>query len=306
MTFSGLDVLLADNDLDSLPRVAVIIPVYNDATGLLKCLEGLAFQTYPGHLIEIVVIDNGSTPPLNLHDALLNARVEHCITPGSYAARNAGVRVATGTVLAFTDADCIPHPSWIESGVRALSAADGPHLVGGRVEIIEPAKRTGTGLYQYACGFPQEQNIAQKGFVATANLFCLSRHFQAVGPFDERLLSGGDAEWAWRATRQGFKIVYEPEALVSTPPRISLRSAIRQARRVTAGRRHLKEHGLTGTKSGTTKPYPTSMDAMRWILTRPQFSWWERLRILAAAVSIKLATIIEQLRLGFGASAERG
>src|SRR5690606_21992846 len=122
-----------------------------------------------------------------------------CRTPGSYAARNEAVKAASGSVLAFTDADCEPAPDWISAGVAELQRLSDSSIVGGEVRFAEPAKRSGTALYQMSVGFQQEENIRDRGFSATANLFCSYATFMRIGPFNELLLSGGDREWAWRA-----------------------------------------------------------------------------------------------------------
>lgn len=288
------------------PTVTVIIPVFNDMAGARACLNALAQQSYAADHFDVVLVDNGSRPALTLPDELpFRGRIERCTTPGSYAARNAGALVATGDVLAFTDADCLPDQNWLERGVRALLAGEGACVVGGDVLVTQPAIRTGTALYQYASGFQQQENIEHKGFTATANLFCLARQFDTVGPFDERLLSGADRDWSWRAAKRGLRVVFEGSARVNTSPRSTLPSAIRQARRVTAGRRDLIEHGLAHRGKEALLPHRSAMDRLIWILSQSQFTPWERCRILCAAVAIKTATIVELVRLRFGAEAER-
>lgn len=290
----------------TLPSVTVIIPVFNDPAGARACLAALRQQTYPADRFEIVLVDNGSLPPLEMAGEFPFAvRIARCPTPGSYAARNAGAAMAASEVFAFTDADCLPDPDWLQSGVRTLLAGHGRHVVGGDVRVAQPSIRTGTALYQYASGFQQAENIARKGFTATANLFCLAQQFSAVGPFDERLLSGADREWSWRAGLQGLEVVFDPGALVTTAPRTTLPSAIRQARRVTAGRRHLVDHGLARRGKDALLPHRSAAGRLQWILAQSQFTWWERSRILGAALAIKVATLVERVRLHFGADAER-
>src|ERR1041385_8126335 len=101
--------------------VSVIIPVWNDPERLTKCLDALRKQTYPAHSYEIIVVDNGSAVPVDRVVASYgHARVVHEQRVGSYAARNSGLKVARGQVIAFTDADCLPAPDWIEKGVAHL------------------------------------------------------------------------------------------------------------------------------------------------------------------------------------------
>ncbi len=286
--------------------VSVIIPVFNDAHGISACVNALLEQNYPRNLLDVIVVDNGSTPPITIDGrAALIARLVRCDDPGAYAARNAGVRAARGNMLAFTDADCVPDPGWISAGVRALVDVGPSGLIGGAVAMLPPTKRNGIGLYQYEVGFQQRENIEHKGFGATANLFCWREQFDTVGMFEQSLYSCADREWAWRASRHGITISYADQARVATLPRATLGGAIRQARRVAAGRRQLAARGLSWAGPLALAPHRGGIAALTWIAGRNQLSWWERLRISAAAVAIRAATAFENLRLGLGGHAER-
>jgi len=287
------------------PRVSVIIPVFNDAAGLIQCLDGLERQSYPADRIEVVVIDNGSNPPIKVpskdHFPL---RLLHCAKPGSYAARNLGAESARGEILAFTDADCTPDPNWLSAGVARLIREGQRCFVGGEVEVLPPSPRTGTGLYQYLTGFEQRKNILERRFSATANLLCWTHQFTVSGLFAEDLLSGGDLEWCVRAAEQGFTLVFEPLAIVATPPRTSLAAAIRQARRVVGGRRQL------ASKHSKVDPaclarHRSPLEALRWIFSNPNLRQRERLRVLGAALAIRAAAALEGVRLQYGGAAER-
>jgi GT2 family glycosyltransferase len=286
------------------PSVSVVVPVYDNPEGIASLLDALRGQTYP--CFDIVVVDNGSSPELVIgQEYPFRLQVIRCLTPGSYAARNAGVCMVGGDILAFTDSDCVPAPDWIENGVRALHAGSEQVAIGGEIRINEPSTRTGVGLYQYASGFQQQENIERRGFAATANLFCTAEQFRKVGPFDERLFSGADREWAWRASTHGYEIQFCHDACVATAPRTSLRAAIRQARRVAAGRRSLASLGLTKIGAHGLAPHRTPLESLRWILARSQFSRWDRIRILAAAITIKGASVLEEFRLCLGFNPER-
>lgn len=287
-------------------KLSIIIPVFNDHAGLMRCLDGLRQQSYPYSKIQVIVVDNGSTPPVRIGRTYPFAvEVLRCDTPGSYAARNAGVAAARGEVFVFLDADCVPEYEWLCEGTNELVRGGSRCIVGGNVQLFPHERRTGTGLYQRLVGFQQKENIEVKKFSATANLFCYAEQFKDVGCFNEGLLSGGDREWAWRARQQGYRLAYASKAVVSTPPRTSLRDAVRQARRVAAGRRQLKEFGLAHLGDDFIRPHRTGFVALRWIWKRRELSMLERVRVIGAALIIRLASIAERLRLRLGAQPER-
>lgn len=287
-------------------RASVIIPAFNDQAGVNRCLQGLAAQTWPQDALEVVIVDNGSSPPLAIErDHPFTVRLIRCATPGSYAARNAGVKVAAGSVLAFLDADCWPDPDWLAQGIRSLGEGAGRAVVGGEVVISKPHEPTAVALYQWVMGFGQESNVREKRFSATANLFCTRAQFDAVGPFDERLLSGGDREWCWRAIAHAHEVCYAPDAIIRTAPRSSLRGAIRQARRVAAGRRGLRALELTHQGHAALAKQRSAWQSVKWILSNRQLGMWDRLRVLWVATLIRGAAAVERFRLALGARAER-
>lgn len=292
--------------MTSSARVSIIIPAFNDQAGLSACLHAIAGQSYPADAIEVIAVDNDSTPPLSL-DGTQAASVQliRCLTPGSYAARNAGVRAANGTILAFTDADCMPDPDWIRAGVMALESRGVDSIIGGEVKFMPPSTRTATACYQLSVGFQQAENIKKRGFSATANLFCTRALFELVGPFNETLLSGGDREWAWRSRRAGHMVFFEPRAVVRTLPRTSFWSAIRQARRVAAGRYQLAKAKGDLASSDGLRPHRSSMESVSMLLRTPGLSVLERLRVIAVASAIKLVSVFERIRVRVGGAPER-
>jgi GT2 family glycosyltransferase len=54
----------------------------------------------------------------------------------------------------------------------------------------------------------QQQYVEEENYAATANLFARKCVFDELGLFDATLQSGGDTEWGWRVTRQGYRICY--------------------------------------------------------------------------------------------------
>jgi glycosyltransferase involved in cell wall biosynthesis len=287
-----------------LPDVTVIVPVLDNEGGLRECLQGLQAQTYPRDSVTIVVADNGSSPPLDAGRlGLPGVAIVRCERPGSYAARNEGAREARGPVLAFTDADCIPDADWIARGVAALGAGDANSIVGGEVLFQETRSRSGTSLYQLASGFGQQRNIECRGFSATANLFCTEQQFRNIGPFDETLFSAGDREWCWRAQSRGIGVRFEPRCVVRTLPRVRLRDAIRQARRVAAGRAQLGARESSNSE-GLRRERNLS-ESISWVWSIQSLSVRDRVRVLAAAAAIRIAAAAEGIRLRLGGPAER-
>ena len=295
-----------DRKKTKTPDLSIIIPVFNDNSGLQRCLESITKQSVDPERIQVVVVDNGSSPRIEIREKFkFPLTLIYCATPGSYAARNAGVRASTAPALAFTDADCIAEPSWALTGITSLLKQNGDTVIGGEVRMLPPEKQTVVALYQTIVGFEQRENIEHRGFSVTANLFCTRSAFDEIGSFDERLLSGGDLEWCWRAKGKGFEVAYAPDAIVGTTPRYTLRGAIRQARRVAAGRMHLAGIEAVSVPSDGLKPHRSIFKSISWIMQHPDLSPSKRILVLAAASIIRTSVSFELARLRVGGLAER-
>ena len=180
-------------------RVSVIVPVYNDAARLTKCLDALVTQTLPHDQFEVVVVDNGSDePPEALVARYGIAMFGEESRPGSYAARNKGLQMARGEVLAFTDSDCLPHANWLESALAVLEGPDRTDVVAGRIDVLasDPAHPTAAELFDIAIRLDQRHRVKACNGVVTANMVTRRDMFDRVGPFNDSLMSGADAQWS--------------------------------------------------------------------------------------------------------------
>ena len=218
-------------------KVSVIIPTYHDWDRLNMCLGALENQTYPADFIEIIVVNNepGDTPVLNNYPHNLVLINES--KPGSYAARNAALRVATGDIVAFTDSDCIPDSRWIELAVKRLERGieSGVVRIAGGVELFfDTSRLTAVQCYEKIFAFDQLAG-ALLGVSVTANMITWRDSFFNVGFFNDSLMSGGDVEWGRRAHISGLKIEYAPEVVVKHPARASLSDLLQKRRRVSGG-----------------------------------------------------------------------
>jgi glycosyltransferase involved in cell wall biosynthesis len=233
--------------MEEQPFVSVIVPVYNDAGSLLACLEALEHQSYSRSGYEVVVVDNGSDDDVaGVVDRFAQARLIREPRTGSYAARNAGMLVARGELFAFTDSDCVPAPDWIEQGVAAWQQYPAAGLLGGRVDVFlrDPTRPTSVELHQGVCAFDQSRNIRSERFAVTANAFISRSVIERIGPFDERLRSGGDKEFGRRVHAHGLEQRYADGARVRHPAPHSLRELATKYRRVTGGLFQLADGNL--------------------------------------------------------------
>lgn len=234
-----------DKALATHAYVSVIVPVYNDAERLDICLRALQGQSYPHNRFQVLVVDNGSYhSPARTVSKYQNVGLTSCSIPGSYSARNKGVRQAKGDILAFTDADCIPDSKWIECGVRALQSAEHIGLVGGHIQFFFRGRKPGIAEIYDSITYLQQHDALEKcRFAATANMFTWKRVMDHVGPFDTSLKSGGDREWGERTAAAGFGQLFAPDAIVLHPARSSFMEIHKRNLRIHGGHHQLHAQG---------------------------------------------------------------
>lgn len=122
-----------------MPKVTVIVPVYNTKCYLSDCLDSLLAQTLAPEDLEILVVDDGSTDGTGeLADAYAadhaNLRVIHQKNAGTSAARNTGINEAQGTYLGFVDSDDTVSPGMYEALLEAAERLGVPMVQTGRDE----------------------------------------------------------------------------------------------------------------------------------------------------------------------------
>jgi glycosyltransferase involved in cell wall biosynthesis len=275
--------------------VSVIIPVHGDRGGLARTLACLDAQDFTGS-VEILVVDNGDNPGLAATVAPYCAvRVLTEGRPGSYAARNRGIAEAHGSVLAFTDADCLPRPGWLSGGVRALTAAGPNSFVGGRIVIDPGPKPTAAALWDTVSGLRQ-QDYVQDGWAATANVFVHRETLARVGLFAAQLKSTGDREWGTRATAAGVHAVFAEDAVLDHPAREDLAEVRHKIRRTAQGTQEFRAlRGLPPFDDGeirrTLRPWT------RWWFQRSRAleSPWDRARYIAMAQTLQYGQLAARL-----------
>lgn len=200
---------MKENDV-SLPTVSVILPSKNESAFIAMAIASIRNQNYPSELIEIIVVDNGSTDASVSIAEKAGARVLTKLNCRVGAVRNEGVRHAKGEVLAFLDADCEAGELWLVDAVRLLFAENGVGLVGGM--CCAPSK----GSWIERTWAPTEPSNIEKDVNALGctGLVVKKSVFDALGGFDEVLEAAEDDDFCRKVKSLGQRIVCSPKCSV--------------------------------------------------------------------------------------------
>ena len=287
------------------PRVSVIIPHLNEPGDLRRCLRSLAAQRIDGIPFEIIVVDNGSTElPAAVCAAVPGVRLESESVPGPGPARNRGASVAQARLLAFIDADCVADPGWVLSIVEFMDRNPSVAFIGGDIRILlaDPQRMTSIEAYESIYSYRAQRYVEHNGFAATGNMAVRAEVFRAVGPFGG-ISSMEDTEWGQRATGQGFKIAYLPDARVRTASCKSFAELTRRWDRHVAHEFRQINHDRAGLikwvmSSGIIAASPVG-EIVRILRSDRVSGLWDRCLALACLTRVRLYRARRMLGLAF-------
>jgi GT2 family glycosyltransferase len=189
------------------PLVSFVIPVSNDVLRLQRCLTSIIRNRYPRDLIEIIVVDNGSTDGSAAAARSYGAVIVNSAGDSVAAHRNRGARAALGGVIAFADSDHEIDRNWIETAVEVLSdpnvaATGAPHLTQPRANWVQQQY---DGLRSHPV---QREEVAWLG----GGNFAVKRSaFDRAGGFDASLTACEDVDLCNRLRLAGHRIVADPD-----------------------------------------------------------------------------------------------
>ncbi len=150
--------------------VSICIPTRNPGHGLARTLKCLAAQTYPHHLIEVIIGDDGSDVDIDVPHGLpfpvRIARRDHTLDFGAGRARNTAADAASGEILFFLDADVIPERQVVASYARWFD----------RCELVVPMA---------VCRFVDVDHLADDELVALVTAGDMARTFAGADVDDQ-------------------------------------------------------------------------------------------------------------------------
>lgn len=200
-------------DSEAPPQISVVVPAYNAAKTLAACLDSLHHQSLSPSLYEIIVVDDGST---DLTSQIAQQRGVCLIQQPrgrTAAARNAGIRAARGSIICFTDADCVPAPDWLEQ----LTAPFADPQIAGCKGIYATHQKEPTARFvqlEYEDKYDLLRQQEQIDFIDT---YCAAYRrdiLLANDGFDERFPYLEDQELSFRLAARGYKLIFQPQAKV--------------------------------------------------------------------------------------------
>jgi GT2 family glycosyltransferase len=192
-------------------HASIIVPAYNARATIEYCLSALV-QQKTACTYETIVVDSSDDGTGDLIAARFPAvkllRMPQRTLPG--LARNIGSDMASGDILAFTDADCVPEPQWVEKMVQTHARED-CIAVGGAVLNGLPYNPVAWG--GYLLEFNERLPSFPRRFVdllPTCNVAFKRTVFECYGPFPAELWPSEDHIFCWRLRCAGERLLFDP------------------------------------------------------------------------------------------------
>ncbi len=191
--------------------ISIVIPVYNRPGSAIRAARSALDQRLDGgETIEIVLVDDASSPPLDV-GVLEHTRIVRLDrNAGPAAARNRGIEACRGEWVAFLDSDDIwqPHKLARQLALATSSRADNDKaLLGIACGFYYPNRMSGRLEYRLPVAGRNALEFASGCWIAPGTTLLLHRSaFESFGLFDERLRRLEDYDWLLRFGLAGGRI----------------------------------------------------------------------------------------------------
>lgn len=195
--------------------VSVIIPTYNGASKIERCLTALRGQDF-GQAFEVIVVNDGSTDGiLGVLAKYPEVRVITQANAGPAAARNRGAREAVAEIIIFTDDDCAPLSNWLTEMLKPF--AD-PEVVGAKGVYLTRQREIISRFVQaeYEDRYRLMARQTTIDFIDTYSAAFRRVRFLEMDGYDSSfpVACAEDVELSYRMSAKGWKMLFVPNAIV--------------------------------------------------------------------------------------------
>lgn len=190
--------------------VSIIIPNHNGEATIGQCLGAAFASRYEN--FEVIVVDDGSIDHsveiIKKFPCTLIELENQC---GASRARNRGVNNCNGTILFFTDADCLLQEETLSNAVDTLAAADKDIVLGGTYTTMPVDDSFFSRFQSVFINHFETLNSENPDYIATHAMAVYTRTFKLNGGFREDYLPIlEDVEFSHRLRRNGYRLVVNP------------------------------------------------------------------------------------------------
>ena len=210
------------------PTASVVICTYNGSRTLRTTLE--AMQRIEYSRMEVIVVDDGSSDDSAAIAKEFDVRLVRTANRGLSNARNVGAAAASGDIVAYLDDDAWPDPHWLQYLADTFErtgcgAAGGPNVPPPAGVVAESVAHSPGGPIHVLVSDSEAEHIPGCNFAILTDVL------DALGGFDPQFRAAGDdVDLCWRLQDGGYRIGFNPAAMVWHHRRTSVGAYLRQQR----------------------------------------------------------------------------
>ena len=205
------------NDLvRTSPLISVIVPVYNAERFIGACIESLLAMEYPHDRVEIIVVDNNSTDQTRKIIDSYRVVAHREGKQGHSAARQAGIEISRGDIIASTDADCIVDPGWAASIEKTFEDPTVDAVIGFADGINENIHARFVQRRWEESWFKRSNEglVLKHQGIDSRNCAIRKEVLDKCGSFDPNIAFCADLHLSLRLNAQKCRIMFNPEMIV--------------------------------------------------------------------------------------------
>jgi glycosyltransferase involved in cell wall biosynthesis len=208
---------------DFYPFISVIIPSRNEERFIRGCLDSILQQTYPGHKLEVLVVDGMSSDKtkeevkayIQNHPFIQLLENPKRLTP---FAMNIGIRNSKGDVVVLVNAHSLLDKDFLKNSIHYLNRTRADAVGGMLASINEGDSSIAKAIpiatdSIFGAGGRRYRSRLEEGFVRDTLPYCAYRRdlIDKIGWVDEDLIRDQDEEFNYRILKSGGKIYYTPQ-----------------------------------------------------------------------------------------------
>ncbi|MEJ2232011.1 MAG: glycosyltransferase, partial [Nitrospirales bacterium] len=195
------------------PKISVVVCTYNGARTIRDCFKALEKLDYPDY--EVIVVNDGSTDATESIAKEFPFRLISTHNRGLSHARNTGLRLATGEIVAYTDDDAYPDPHWLTYLADMFLTTS--HAGIGGPNLPPPDDGWIAECVANAPGGPIHVLLDDQTaeHIPGCNMAFRKACLEAIGGFDPQFRAAGDdVDICWRLQEKGWTLGFHPSAMV--------------------------------------------------------------------------------------------
>jgi cellulose synthase/poly-beta-1,6-N-acetylglucosamine synthase-like glycosyltransferase len=195
------------------PTISIILPTYNESSGVKICINSIKNLNYPKNKLEIIAVDDGSQDDTVSNLIKYDIKILKQKHLGCSNARNNGANYASGEILAFLDADDACNENWLIEMINFINI-EKVAAVGCSHELLNSKPNDLTMISYLEKSFRHKESPTKTEHIGASGSLINREIFKKIGGFNPKLIAAEDADLCNKIKNLGFDIIIIKKPLI--------------------------------------------------------------------------------------------